>query len=214
MKHILFYGDSNTWGYDTETDGRYPLDVRWTGRLAARLPDCRVLEAGLNGRVTAFEDGLEPWRNGVTYLPMTLKTHDPLDLVVIMLGTNDLKRRFGLTPGEIAHGMERLAEIVLHPVMWHGRSHPGLVIVAPPPLNAQAIASSCMADQFDANSAARSLRLAAAYEALASRLGCAFFDAGSVCSTGSADGIHLGREGHAALADALAAYLPKILEDV
>ena len=103
MKSILCYGDSNTWGYDPQTRSRFPHDVRWTGVLASSLgTGYRVVEEGLNGRTTRWDDPIEAGRNGLTFLQPCLESHLPLDLVIVMLGTNDLKQRFGLSASDIA----------------------------------------------------------------------------------------------------------------
>ena len=91
MKNILCYGDSNTFGF-TLHGGRHPYDVRWTGRLQLALgPAYRVIEEGCGGRTTVFEDPIDLGRNGRTSLPVCLASHNPLDLVILMLGTNDLR---------------------------------------------------------------------------------------------------------------------------
>jgi len=103
VKRVLCYGDSNTWGYDPATRRRFAPDFRWTGVLANRLgPDHLVIEEGLNGRTTRWDDPIEPGRNGLALLRPCLDTHEPLDLVIVMLGTNDLKRRFNVTASDIA----------------------------------------------------------------------------------------------------------------
>src|SRR6056297_2207238 len=109
MKRILCYGDSNTWGYVPLTGERYDETVRWTMLLQEKLGgDYKIIEEGLNGRTTVLDDPLEPGRNGLTYLGPCVQSQSPLDLVVLMLGTNDLKRRFSLAPEEIAMGLEKL----------------------------------------------------------------------------------------------------------
>ena len=118
MKTIMCYGDSNTWGFmpklempDVESKNRYPWDVRWTGKLQAMLgSDYRVLEEGLNGRTTMFDCPMEDHRNGLNDIDVALLTHAPIDLVVIMLGTNDTKIAFRMTDYIIAHGIERLID--------------------------------------------------------------------------------------------------------
>lgn len=119
MKHILCFGDSNTWGYIPGSGGqRYDLDQRWTGILQQELGvGTRVIEEGLNGRTTLWEDPTVPLRrSGLAWLPACLDSHRPLDLVVLMLGTNDLKVQFALTPEEIAFGAARLVrEVLAHP---------------------------------------------------------------------------------------------------
>ena len=111
MKTILCFGDSNTWGFIPESitapfPARHPHDVRWTGILARELgPNLRVIEEGQNGRTTVHDDPFAAARNGKLVLPAILESHKPLDLVVLMLGTNDLKNVFGVSPGEIAMGV-------------------------------------------------------------------------------------------------------------
>lgn len=97
MKTILCYGDSNTWGFEPVTRNRYGRTERWTGILRQELGlDYDVIEEGLNGRTTVWDDPIEGHKNGKEQIIPILKSHQPLDLVTIMLGTNDLKRRFGL----------------------------------------------------------------------------------------------------------------------
>lgn len=92
MRHILCYGDSNTWGYTPGTGERHAPDVRWTGVLRRLLGEgWEVLEEGMNGRTTVFDNPMSQGRNGSAYLLTCLETHKPLDLVILMLGTNDLR---------------------------------------------------------------------------------------------------------------------------
>jgi len=113
MRRILCYGDSNTWGCIPISAARYGEDIRWPGVLAGLLgAEYRIIEEGLNGRTTVFDDPLQEGRNGKTYLLPCLLSHRPLDVVVLMLGTNDMKQRYGLPAEDIARGAGVLAEIV------------------------------------------------------------------------------------------------------
>jgi lysophospholipase L1-like esterase len=107
---ILCYGDSNTWGYQAATAERLGRWERWPGVLQRTLGDVHVIEEGQNGRTTVFDVPFEPDRNGLTYLPVALQTHHPVDLVVIDLGTNDLFLP-GVNAYHAAHGAIKLAEI-------------------------------------------------------------------------------------------------------
>lgn len=112
MTAVCCYGDSNTWGYEASTEDRLQRWRRWPGVMQRELgDDVHVIEEGLNGRTTVFEDPFEPGRNGMAHLPVVLKTHAPLDLVVIWLGTNDLFVPGGLTAQDAARGAMTLAEV-------------------------------------------------------------------------------------------------------
>ena len=105
MKTVLCFGDSNTWGYSPVDGTRYPLDIRWTGVLQKSLGvDYRIIEEGLNGRTTFINEDERPLRSGSDVLQIILESHRPLDFVIIMLGTNDLKVEFNLSVEEIAQG--------------------------------------------------------------------------------------------------------------
>ena len=109
-KHILCFGDSNTWGYDAATGGRFDDDTRWTMQLSKRLGEkYYVIEEGLSGRTACFEDPLNEGFSGLSVLVPILQSHAPLDLLVIMLGTNDCKQRFAATPVNIKEALTRLA---------------------------------------------------------------------------------------------------------
>lgn len=210
MKHILCYGDSNTWGYNSETDARFPFCERWTGRLAAELaPDCRIIEEGLCGRTTAYELPLEPGRNGFAYYPLALSSADPLDLVVLMLGTNDRRKQLIVSPEESALALERYIQFTRTPVHWSGRQTPRLLLVSPPEID-PAIAENEFAFYYDENSVAHSRRLKTVYRRLAEQYGCAFLDAAAHCGPG-ADCVHLDAAGHRALAQALAIQVRQII---
>lgn len=117
-KQILCFGDSNTWGFCPQSTSvaccRYPFSQRWTGVLQGMLGDgYRIAEEGLNGRTTVFEDPLFPDRRGMDAIDMLVRTHSPLDLVLIMLGTNDMKDHLGTTNHAVARGVRALCEHAL-----------------------------------------------------------------------------------------------------
>ncbi len=201
---VLCYGDSNTWGHAPDGSGRWPDDVRWTGVMAASLgADYTVLDAGLGGRTTVFDDPLADMRNGKLYLPVSLGTHAPLDIVIIMLGTNDLKGYYSASAFDIAEGAGLLAEMVSKCDFGRDGGAPTPLMVCPPPL-APNIEATRWAGKFTGG-LAKSHELAANYERVAEERGFAFFDAGKVAASSPLDSVHLSAEAHRSLGEALAA---------
>ncbi len=204
MKTILCYGDSNTHGLNpdwihTGVVTRHPQNVRWPGKLAELLgPDFRVIEEGLNGRTTVFDDSISVGRNGLPYFLPCLESHSPLDLVIIMLGTNDTKPLISATPFDIAAGMGRLAKIALDPYSYTTEKPPKVLIAAPVPLGEASVHAPA-----DEEARAKSIALAPLYEDLAKALGCGFIDVGKVASTAEGEGVHLDSAAHAAVAMAM-----------
>lgn len=191
MKTILCYGDSITWGSDPATGGRHPFDTRWPNVLQKALgQDVQVVTDGLRGRTTGFDEHLAACdRNGVRILPTTLYTHAPIDLVILLLGSNDMKPAIAGTALAAMQGMRRLVEIVRLNATRDGTSEPpATLIVAPPPLCETA--NHEFAAMF-AGGVEQSQMLASFYSDLADAEGCGFFDAGSVAVTSPIDGVHL-----------------------
>jgi lysophospholipase L1-like esterase len=137
MKTILCFGDSNTWGFDptsitTAFPARHPIDVRWTGVLARELgPDFRIIEEGQNGRTTVHHDPFNVARRGLDYLPACLESHKPIDLVVMMLGSNDLKAVFNVPPSEVASGAGVLARMIVTSQAGPDNRAPQLLLLCP-----------------------------------------------------------------------------------
>lgn len=201
MKTVLCYGDSNTWGYIGGTGERFAPDVRWPGVLQAALGvDFCVAEEGLSGRTTVWDDPVEGDKNGETYLRPCLATHKPVDLVILMLGTNDLKCRFSLSAYDIAASAEKLVRIIQQSEAGPEHGAPQVLLVCP----ASVKGLTGFAEMFGEDVEARSRRMPAHYAAVAQRCGCGFFDASSVISVCSADGIHLEAQAHATLGSYLA----------
>jgi len=200
MKTVLCYGDSNTWGYDPATRARYPPDVRWTGVLATRLgTEFRLVEEGLNGRTTRWDDPIETGRNGLTYLRPCIESHRPLDLIVIMLGTNDLKRRFDLSASDIAQSAAELAEMASRLAQAPDGSHAKVLLVAPP-----AVTTLTEFDQMFDGAREKSRQFSHYYRLAAGWHHLPFFDAGAVIVSSEKDGIHFDPEEHCKLGEALA----------
>jgi lysophospholipase L1-like esterase len=201
MSVIVAYGDSNTWGYDPAAAVRFPADVRWTGVMRQALgPDFTVIEEGLNGRTTVHDDPIEPYRSGLAYLPPCLMSHAPFDLLIISLGCNDLKRRFGLPASEIALGAERLVMTAKALPVGPGGGAPDILLAAPPPV----VQLTGFADMFE-GAREKSLEFAARYRAVAERQGVGFLDAGAHIECSPLDGIHFEADQHARLGRAMAA---------
>ena len=194
MKTILCYGDSITWGSDAETGGRHAFADRWPNVLQAALgPDIQIIAEGLRGRTTAFDEHLADCdRNGARILPTVLYTHAPIDLVIILLGSNDMKPAIAGTALAAMQGMRRLVELIKFNAMRDGQSEPpAVLIVAPPPLCETA---NTEYSAMFAGGVEQSKMLASFYADLADEWGCGFFDAGSVAETTPVDGVHLDAE--------------------
>jgi lysophospholipase L1-like esterase len=197
---VLCYGDSNTYGWDSETGGRFPPEVRWPGVLAAELGSgWRVVEEGLGGRTTVHDDPLMPHRNGLTYLAPCLCSHAPLDAVVLFLGTNDLKPRFGLPAGDVARGIGVLIEHVLASGAGPDWRAPSVVVLGLPRLGRFDAAD----EQFD-GVAAKWERLPGLLRRMTEELGVGFVDLGDTTAYSDVDARHLDRAGHAAVGRAAA----------
>src|SRR5271168_2664213 len=135
MAVIVAFGDSNTWGYDPATGARHAPQARWTGVMAVALgPEHCVIEEGLNGRTTVFVDPIEPDRRGADYLPPCLRSHAPLDVLIIALGCNDMKGRFAVPPADIAAGAERLILMARAEPVGPNGAPPKVILVASPPV--------------------------------------------------------------------------------
>ena len=199
---IVCFGDSNTHGADPSGSGRLPREVRWPRVMAAALGDrYEVIEEGLNGRTTVWDSPLAPGRNGLTYLVPCLLSHAPVDLVVIMLGTNDTKRIYGLTAAEISGGAGVLIDAARSSLSGPGDMPPRVLLVSPAPLG-EITAES---EQWGFGEARdESERLAGMYRLVADQDGVGFFDAGSVASVHPDDGVHLDVAACASLGVALA----------
>lgn len=215
MKTILCFGDSNTWGYDPASmtapfPRRHGPEVRWTGVLARELgARFKVIEEGQNGRTTVHEDPLNICRKGKDYLPACLESHKPLDLVILMLGTNDLKSTFNVPPGEIAAGAGVLARMILASDAGPENRPPQLLLMCPPLVRDL----SAMPD-LDAkipHGAARSAQFPRHYEAQAMALKCEYFSSQDVVETSPMDGIHLEANEHLKLGQALAEKVQALL---
>ena len=203
--NILCFGDSNTFGTNP-SGGRWPRDQRWPGILQERLGNgFYVIEEGLGGRTAAAEDFLEGDKNGRRHLPVALRSHRPLDLVILMLGTNDLKHRFGLLPWDIAAGVAQLGRMV--ETYDYGPYYPiPRVMLVSPILIGSGIENSPFPG-FSADAADASMRLAPLYRAQAEAHGWLYLDAACAAGPSSLDRLHMEADGHCALADAVEAII-------
>lgn len=204
MPTLLLYGDSNTHGTlpapHLGFTGRYARADRWPTRLAQLLPEWEVIAEGLPGRTTVHDDPIEgAHRNGLTLLPAILESHRPVDVVLLMLGTNDLKPRFSVGADDIALALERLVRVIKASGAGPSGAAPGVLLVAPPPI----AETGCLATMF-AGGAAKSRALAAEIAAAAARAGVPFLDAGGVVTVSPVDGIHYEPQAQPVLAQAFA----------
>lgn len=213
MKTILCFGDSNTWGHPpianlSQAIVRYSIHERWPGVLRDQLGDGYwVIEEGLSARTTVFDDPVEgTHKNGRTYLLPCLETAQPVDLVTLMLGTNDLKTRFAAPAFDIAWGMSQLASSVLTSRFGRNGSSPKVLIISPPKLGKL----TTFAELFIGGHAKSDL-LAVHYKAHADAFGCGFLDAAEYVNTSDIDGVHFEAAEHKKLGVAVAEKVKEML---
>ena len=213
MKHIVCFGDSNTHGYRAEDNGRFDETQRWTQLLQKKLGgDYLLIEEGQSGRTTCFSDPIHEGLNGLDYIYPCLMSHEPVDLLIIMLGTNDTKERFGSSAACIALGLKRLiAKAIATTDCWRG-GKPEILVVTPQNIGRE-YADTEVALTMGRGCAEKSEGLAAQYQQIAELMGCHYLDANQVISVGpnQIDYMHLTEEGHRQLAQALAEKISTIL---
>lgn len=203
-KTILCYGDSNTYGYVPETGMRYPRDVRYPGRLQLLLgDDYEIVEEGCNGRTTVYDDPIDGWKNGLDYLKPCIHSHKPIDAVIMMLGSNDLKTTFHLKAEDIAESAGKLVDVIKEFTLEKQGFVPKIVLVSPPHIG-ENIASSPFYGAFSEEAIFESHRFAECYAAVAKERGCIFFDAAKYVEPSHFDSLHLTPDAHITLADELA----------
>ena len=205
-RKIVAFGDSNTWGWDpsnrTGICNRWPDDVRWTGVLQRELGDAfEVINEGLNGRTTVWDDPIEEYRCGKDQLPVAMDVDAPFELLIIMLGTNDLKNRFNVHPHDIAEGAGLLVQRALARPNDFVNGKPNILLVCPPRLGP---VSETYFDPMFGGSEEKSAQLYPYFKAVADKYGVPLFNADEVVKTSAIDGLHLDADQHELLGRALA----------
>jgi lysophospholipase L1-like esterase len=197
---VLCFGDSNTWGCPPGGGGaRFPRDVRWPGVLQARLGDgYRVVEEGLNGRTATLD---HPWiegRSGRPYLLPCCRSHAPLDLVIVYLGTNDLADRYNLSASDVAEACCSLASVIRYARCGPDETNPPVLVVCPPPIRATG------PDAAEYEQMARKSRdLGRHFVTAAEAAGVELLDLAGVVRYADEDPIHLEADEHRRLAEAV-----------
>ncbi|MEP3275678.1 MAG: GDSL-type esterase/lipase family protein [Stappiaceae bacterium] len=212
-KTVLCFGDSQTWGFDPRGGAdaiRYPFVERWTRRLGAKLgPGFHVVEEGLNGRTTVFDDPVMGGMSGLNDLLNILKSHMPVDLMIIMLGSNDVKTRLGVSGDEIARCLGRLLDVAIKSACGPDMQSPEILVLVPPPLGT--LEGKWLELLFDAqNGHAKTERLRVSYPEIAALYGVHCYDTAKVLKPGEIDGVHIDPDGLEPLADALSHVVEQI----
>ncbi len=215
MDTILCYGDSNTYGQkpialDVLDEGlipgtlRFGRDQRWPGVLGSELGnDFHIIEEGLNGRTTVFDDPVEGvYRNGMPYLMPCLQSHAPLDYVLLMLGTNDLKKRYSVSAYDIAWSVSSLIDIIQASQAGPSGDSPEVLLMCPPALGK----ISQFSFMFEGGKE-KSKELPEYYKKIAKQKGCHYFEVGKIIEASKIDGIHYDAESHERLGKAVAGYM-------
>ncbi len=212
MKSVLCFGDSLTWGSTPGSGARHAYQDRWTSVLQKALGHgVRVIPEGLGGRTTIFDDySVEADRNGARIIPTLLQSHSPLDLVILMLGTNDLKPHLGASALMAEKGLRRLVRIIQTFDFAKAGQTPSILLLSPPLICETGDEDM---DAFMAPMRAQVKKLAPLYQSLAGELGCGFLDTASVAEPSSVDGVHLDAAQTRAIGEAVAPVAMAMLAD-
>ena len=215
-KHIVCFGDSNTHGYCTDpadcADGgdRFNEEERWTCLLQKMLGDeYLIIEEGLSGRTTVFQDALHESMPGLDSIYSALMSAEPVDLLIIMLGTNDTKERMGANAACIGIGMDRLVGKAKTVPAWKD-GKPNILIIAPPHMDF-GLYSHPTGIPMGKGCVEKSKELAGYYSEVAKAQGCAFLDAEGIAEFNKLDCMHLTKLGHLQMAEKLAQLVPELV---
>lgn len=207
---ILCIGDSNTWGYNPANGMRY--EKRWTKVLAGLMPENEIVEEGLNGRTLLSVDPVVKERCGIAGLKMLLMSHKPVDCVVVMLGTNELKKFFQSSASYIADGVSEFIKVILEPELWNRFNIPKILVVAPILIRDELIENGDVFGDFDENSVMQSKQLAAAISKVCNDYKVDFMNAAEYAEASLLDNVHMDEENHEKLGMAIYSKLREMLK--
>lgn len=211
MKHILVYSDSLSWGIVPTTRQRLQFEQRWPGVMEIALCSSghkvRVIEDCLNGRRTVWDDPFKPGRNGLVGLAQRIEIHSPLELVVLMLGTNDFQSMHDHNAWHSSQGISALVSTIRTAPIEPGMPVPQILVIAPPAIQTP---KGPIAPKFEGGEV-KCAGLSAAYRKVCEEVECHFFDAGDVTTSSNIDGVHLDLEQHFALGNAVAEVVKPLL---
>ena len=197
--NILCFGDSNTYGYKPDKTGRFDENTRWTGILQKKLgSEYHIIEEGLCGRTTVFQDELREGRRGLDLIGVTIEMQTPVDLMILMLGTNDCKTRYGASAAVIARGLDQ----VIRKARKSSLVPFDILVISPIHLG-KGVGEPDFDPEFNSDSEIVSRDLAAEYHKVALQNHAAFLNAADFATPSITDREHLDETGHAALADAI-----------
>ena len=210
-KNILCYGDSNTLGYDTVNDTRFPWGIRWTSVVQEVLGDeYYIIEEGMGNRTTVWEDPIENVQSGKDYLISCIESHWPLDIIIFMLGTNDLKTRFHLEAYDIAAGEENLALMACEHLRKRQKTQPEILIISPIEIGEFIEENPYGIYLGNRWAIERSRQFPKYYKEIADKNGFHFMAASSYAVPCREDSVHMDAENHRRLAEAIADKIKEI----
>lgn len=215
QKRVLIYGDSNTHGYRVSDGRRFPKEVRWTGVCQHLLGESfEILEEGLNGRTTCFSEPFMEFRNGFAYIQPCIRTHLPLDLVCVMLGSNDLKKEFHQSAEQIAANSAKVLGRARQVVRSkYPDSDCRYLLMAPVEIS-EDMTDGPFAWEFEGQTTVEKSRtFSVHFQREAEKNDFLFFDASRYAGPGKADGLHLDEENHRRLGEAFAKWLRALWDE-
>lgn len=214
MKTVLCFGDSNTWGYDPKSNSRFSSEIRWTELIWKRLGNgYKVIEEGMCGRTTEFYNMSEDYVSGLNALPYIIRSQYPIDLILVMLGTNDTKEQYGITAQEISKGLKHIIMFLKNKKLWEelNTKQPKVLIVAP--THIINISSSPFYKEFGKCAEQKIFQLGKYFKEVAIETECYFVDASLYAIPGVYDGIHLDKNGHKILSEVFYEKIRQLMEE-
>ena len=208
---ILCIGDSNTWGYAPGNDENR-MEKRWARLLASMRPNDEIIEEGLCGRTLTARDTIISVRNGIDALPILMLSHNPLDLVIIMLGTNDLKKQFNPSAKYLATGVREFIKYIKNPFLTEGYKVPKILVISPVHLHENVVDKYSLFGEFDENSLKQSKFLSQTYKEVCDEYEVGFLNAARYAEPSVIDGIHMDEKNHEKLAKAVAEKVGELLD--
>ena len=206
---ILCIGDSNTWGYNPMNGRRY--ERRWTKVLGELMPEHEIVEEGLNGRTVLSMDPIVKERCGITGLSMLLMSHKPVDYVVVMLGTNEMKKYFKCNANYVAKGIGEFIKVIQTQEVWRRFEIPKTLIVSPILIRDEIINNGDIFGEYDENSVIQSKLLASAVSDVCREYKVDFLNAADYAQASTYDCIHMDEENHQKLAEAIFSKLKELI---